>query len=470
MNERCGRSNARVRVLLVDDDIAFCVDIESLMSNNYEVETASTAQKAIELFGGGYFDAVLLDIDLGRGIDGFDLIDRFRRDDPHIPIIMVTQDASASSAVAALKKGASDYIDKKPDLVTLEKHISAALELQRLNTVNRTLRRDIEAQTGPMVGESETMAGLRREILHAAQATSPILITGETGTGKELVAREIHSIACPDTPFVAINCAAVPHDLFEARLFGNERGAFTGAGSATQGVFELASDGVLFLDEITEIEPALQAKLLRVVEEREFERIGGCRKLHFKGKIVASTNMDLKMAIETGGFRKDLFYRFNTFVLNVPPLRDRRGDIALLARHFLRSKATELKKPPPILCNDIMIKLCAYDWPGNVRELENAIEAFVVRGTFLFPVNGVGPYGPFATPQSHNSPVDAAGYENQDIYEMPYQDAKDSVMDEFKKKYIEVVLASCEGDVHEAARRMGLSRFGLQKMMKEVGM
>ncbi|MDD3642922.1 MAG: sigma 54-interacting transcriptional regulator, partial [Candidatus Krumholzibacteria bacterium] len=258
-----------------------------MISDRYDIETATTTSDALRIFGSVDIDAVLLDIDLGRGTDGFGILERIRESSPDLPVIMVTQDSSAASAVAALKKGATDYIDKNPDISVLEKRISTALDLVRLTAINRVLRDDLTERTGPMIGESEAMVDLRREIEHAAETPSPVLIVGETGTGKELVAREVHALSRPAAPFVALNCAAIPRDLFEARLFGSERGAYTGADRTVQGAFEIASDGVLFLDEITEIETSLQAKLLRVIEEREFERVGGSKKRQFRGKILA---------------------------------------------------------------------------------------------------------------------------------------------------------------------------------------
>jgi len=443
----------RVRILIVDDDETFLGDLARLMKDRYEIVVAHNAKEALSAYDRLGFDAVLLDIDLGRGVDGFEILETFHASDRNLPIIMVTRDSSAASAIAALKKGAVDYIDKRPDLGDLERRISRAIEEQRVIRLNDALRKEIDELHGEMVGESDAMVELRREIAFAAQGTSPVLIVGETGTGKELVAREIHRRYCPGKAFIPLNCAAVPRDTFSHKLFGSVRGAFTGA-EDTPGLFELAYDGVLFLDEITEVDTFLQAKLLRVIEEREFERLGSSRRIPFRGKLLASTNRNLAESLENGSLRKDLYFRFGAHVINVPPLRSRRGDIPLLARYFLERKSFELKRPKRELDDGMMTELCWRDWPGNVRELENAIEAYVVRGAFTGPSIFAG-----------NS---ACALSSEALSHMDYRDAKTAVLREFQQKYTDTIIASCGGDLGAAAERMGLTRFGLQKMLNEI--
>jgi two-component system response regulator HydG len=443
----------RVRILIVDDDETFLGDLASLMTDRYEIVMAHNAKEAVSAYDKLGFDAVLLDIDLGRGVDGFEVLDTFRASDPALPVIMVTRDSSAASATQALKKGAVDYIDKKPDLGDLERRISRAIEEQRVMRLNEALRQEIDELHGEMIGESAKMRALRREIAFAAQGTGPVLITGETGTGKELVAREIHRLFSPGKAFVPLNCAAVPRDTFSLKLFGSMRGAFTGA-EEIPGVFELAQDGILFLDEITEVDEKLQVVLLRVIQEREFERHGSSRKMPFRGKLLASTNRDLSASLENGSLRKDLYFRFGAHVINVPPLRARREDIPLLARYFLARKSVELKRPKREIDDEMMTDLCRRDWPGNIRELENAIEAYVVRGAF---VDSKMPAG------------DSSGaLSNEALFRMNYHDAKDAVIMDFKRKYAAAIIAACGGDLGAAAERMGLSRYGLQKILNEI--
>jgi len=443
----------RVRILIVDDDETFLGDLARLMTDRYEIVVAHNAKEALSAHEQLGFDAVLLDIDLGRGVDGFEILETFQASDPNLPIIMVTRDSSAASATAALKKGAVDYIDKRPDLGDLERRISRAIEEQRVMRLNDALQREIDQLHGEMIGDSDKMRELRREIAFAAQGPGPVLITGETGTGKELVAREIHKRFCPGKAFLPLNCAAVPRETFSMKLFGSVRGAFTGA-EELPGIFELAYDGVLFLDEITEIDPSLQAELLRVIQEREFERHGSSRRIPFRGKLLASTNRNLQESLENGSLRKDLYFRFSTHVINVPPLRDRRKDIPVLARYFLERKSVELKRPKRELGDEIMTNLCRRDWPGNVRELENAIEAYVVRGAFRTP-DGLAD--------------DSTGaLSSEALFHMEYREAKTAVLREFQRKYTDTVIASCGGDLGAAAERMGLTRFGLQKMLNEI--
>jgi DNA-binding NtrC family response regulator len=443
----------RVRILIVDDDETFSGDIARLLADRYKIVMSHNAEEALSARDKLGFDAVLLDLDLGRGIDGFEILEAFHASDPGLPVIMVTRDSSAASAIAALKKGAVDYIDKRPDLGDLERRISRAIEEQKVRRLNDELRKEIDELHGEMVGDSAKMRAMHREIAFAAESESPVLIVGETGTGKELVAREIHKQFRPRAPFLAVNCAAVPRETFSHKLFGSVPGGYTEA-KDTAGVFELAYDGVLFLDEITEIDGKLQAELLRAIQEREFERIGTSKKISFRGKLLASTNRDLQESLEKESLRKDLFYRFGAHVINVPPLRDRREDIPALARYFLARKSIELKRPARELDESMITDLCRRDWPGNVRELENAIVGYVMRGAFA---------------GQNASPCDAGGaLASEALFQMSYRDAKDAVLKEFQRKYTSAIIAACGGDLGVAAERMGLSRFGLQKMLKEI--
>jgi DNA-binding NtrC family response regulator len=443
----------RVRILIVDDDETFLGDLARLMTDRYEIVMSHNAKEALSAHDRLGFDAVLLDIDLGRGVDGFEILDAFHATDPSLPVIMVTRDSSASSAIAALKKGAVDYIDKRPDLGDLERRISRAIEEQKVMRLNDALRKEIDELHGEMIGEGAKMRELRREIAFAAQGPGPVLITGETGTGKELVAREIHRRFCPGKAFLPLNCAAVPRETFSLKLFGSMRGAFSGAEDLA-GIFELAYDGVLFLDEITEIDSSLQAELLRVIQEREFERHGSSRRIPFRGKLLASTNRNLPESLENGSLRKDLYFRFGTHVINAPPLRDRREDIPLLARYFLERKSVELKRAKREIGGEMMTELCGRDWPGNIRELENAIEAYVVRGAFTGP--------------NHFADDSGGALSGESLFQMGYRDAKTAILKEFQRKYTAAILAACGGDIGAAAERMGLTRFGLQKILNEI--
>ena len=446
--------DSRVRILAVDDDPAFLQDLADLMRAEYDVRCVRSAAEALAAVREETFHAVLLDLDLGRGTDGFGVLDELQRLHPDLPVIMVTRDTSAASAVTALKRGAVDYLDKRPDLDDLERRISRALSEQRLARENRFLRRELETITGEMIGEAPVMRELREIVRQAAGGVSPVLITGETGTGKELVARSLHHLSCPEGLFVPLNCAAIPGDLFEAELFGSERGAYTGSERRIQGAFETACGGLLFLDEITEIEPALQAKLLRAVEQREFRGLGGGRVQAFTGRIVASTNREPLEAIREGRLRQDLYYRLSAYRIEVPPLRRRREDIPRLAEYFVTRKSLELKRPRPSLMPDELARLCADEWPGNVRELSNAMERFVVAGAWTRVGGGSS---------SLPAPIGS-----DDLLALSYDEAKRTALKRFQEYYVESVLAAHSGSVNVAAEKMGLSRFGLQKLLARL--
>jgi two-component system response regulator AtoC len=443
----------RLRILAVDDDRGFLDDLERLMAGRYQVEKAHTPREALAAVDRTAFDAVLLDLDLGRGTDGFEVLERLRECEPGLPVIMVTRDASAASAVAALKQGAVDYLDKRPDLEDLERRIARALDEQRLAGENRALSREIEVVWGRMVGESPAMRGLREAMEQAGAGTSPVLIVGETGTGKELVARGIHRLGRGGV-FRPVNCAAIPRDLFESELFGSERGAFTGAHQRIVGAFDEAREGILFLDEITEMDPGIQAKLLRVIEEREFRRLGGGQRVPFRGRVLASTNRDPERAVAEGRLRQDLYFRLNTFVIRVPALRERIGDIPLLVEYFLERKSAELGVPRRSLEADLMTRLCAFSWPGNVRQLQSAIERHLTGAPVL------------AVPGA--SPAEAPAPWTEELLGLPYKDAKGEAVRRFQKRYVGAVLAAHGGDVTAAAASMGITAFGLQKMMRAL--
>ncbi len=448
-------SEGRIRLLAVDDDETFLEDLARLLPATYALERAVDEPGALAILQRTPIDAVLLDLDLGHGADGLEILERIHGIEPSLPVIIVTKDASSASAVAALKRGAADYIDKTPNLADLERRISRILaeQKERLAAENRFLRREIEAIKGRMVGEAPPMVALREAIRIAAGSRKPVLIVGETGTGKELVARALHELSCPKGIFVALNCAAIPKELFESELFGSERGAYTGAERRITGACEMAGGGLLFLDEITEMDGSLQAALLRVIEQREFRPLGSARTQEFTGRMVTSTNRDLKQALARGCLRPDLYSRFSAHVISVPPLRDRREDIPRLADYFLERTAAEHKLPRPTLSREALVRLCAHDWPGNVRELENTIEAYALSGRLVI---------------ESLAEQEASGETRIELLQLPYHEAKNQVVREFQKRYVQAVLAAHGGNVAAAAEQMGLSRFGLEKVIRQL--
>jgi DNA-binding NtrC family response regulator len=368
-------------ILVVDDDSAVRdVLQEALTQEEYSVSTAQDGVSAIQAVKESVVHIVITDFQL-PDIDGLEIIDRLAKLDAKIIPIMMTGFGTIETAVRAMKSGAFDFITKPFDLEAVAVVVRKAAEFLRLRQENHILRKAVRDQyrLEQLVGVSEPIRQVMEFVLKVADSDSTVMIQGESGTGKELVARMLHFNSLrKDRPLVPVNCGAIPETLLESELFGHEKGAFTGATHSRMGRFELANGGTIFLDEIGEMSLPLQVKLLRVLQEREFERVGGNRTIHVDVRIIAATNQDLDTLVEEKRFRKDLFYRLNVIPIVIPPLRERRSDIPLLIDHFLarfnQSKHTEITGLDP----DALHMLTEYDWPGNIRELENMMERLVV--------------------------------------------------------------------------------------------
>lgn len=370
----------RNETVLVVDDVP---DIRTTMSEilkykGFAVDQATDGQEAIELINTRFYDIVLTDIAMPRK-NGMEVLKYIKNNSPDTICIMITGFGSIEGAVEALRMGAFDYLSKpiKPSEVVVI--IEKALEVRDLKRENKSLREELQNRYSydRIVGQSESIKKVFKLVDKVAHTDSTVLITGESGTGKELIAHAIHYASGRKTkPFVPINCAAIPEELLESELFGHEKGAFTHAIRTRIGRFELANKGTIFLDEIGEMSPSLQVKLLRVLQERCFERVGGVKTINVDIRVVAATNIDLEEAVNKGTFREDLYYRLNVIPIHLPPLRERKGDIPLLANHFLKkfSKGTDVKS----IDENALMMLEAYDWPGNVRELENIVERLVI--------------------------------------------------------------------------------------------
>lgn len=372
---------SQVHVLVVDDDPALREILqEALMRESFTVSTAEDGTEAIQAVKESVVHIVITDYQL-PDIDGLEVIDRLSKLDAKIIPIVMTGFGTIETAVRAMKSGAFDFITKPFDLETVAVVVRKAAEFHRLRQENHLLRRAVRDQyrLEQLVGVSEPMQQVMEFVQKVADSDSTVMIQGESGTGKELVARMLHFNSLRrDRPLVPVNCGAIPENLLESELFGHEKGAFTGATHARMGRFELAHGGTIFLDEIGELSLPLQVKLLRVLQEREFERVGGNRTIHVDVRIIAATNQDLETMVEEKRFRQDLFYRLNVIPIVIPPLRERRTDIPLLIDHFLarfnQSKHTEVVG----LDDEALRLLTEYDWPGNIRELENMMERLAV--------------------------------------------------------------------------------------------
>jgi len=367
--------NERKRILAVDDEPNMRRLLEIMLRQaGHQALQAADGREALEILRGEGADLVVSDLNM-PGMDGLKLLATMREEGMDTPLIIVTAQGEVESAVAAMKLGAADYLQRPFDLDTLEIAMTRALSVVRLKNENRYLRAEAERDMGDMVGESAAMQQVQAAIRQVAPEKATVLIAGETGTGKEVAAHAIHRLSPRhEALFVAVNCAAIPAEMMESELFGHERGAFTGAIKNRIGKFEVADGGTLFLDEITEMPVALQAKLLRALQEGVIERLGGHRPLPLDIRVIAATNRDPQQAVREGRLREDLYYRLNVFRLDLPPLRERRDDIPRLARHFLSRRGAEI-------ADEALAALQGYDWPGNVRELENVLErAAIVAG------------------------------------------------------------------------------------------
>src|SRR6478672_3109212 len=374
--------NRNGSILVIDDEEIMREILDALLTRQgYGVRLAENAAQGLELARTMSFDAAVVDM-MMPGMDGIRALDEIKKLDDDLPVLMITAFASVENAIAAMKRGAYDYITKpfKNDEVLVV--LRNALSQRRLVAENRALRQNLQARAnrfGEIVGRSSRLRQVFDLIIQAAPSRATILINGESGTGKELVARSLHqNSARSDRAFITVNSGNLPPDLLESNLFGHVKGAFTGAVYPKKGLFELADKGTIFFDEIGNIPLETQAKLLRVIQEREFMRLGGVETIKVDVRIIAATNVDLKKMMEDGKFREDLFYRLHVITVQLPPLRERKDDIPLLVQHFIEKYGRENNKPNLELSAEALDLLSDYDWPGNVRELENVIERATV--------------------------------------------------------------------------------------------
>ena len=370
-------------VLIVDDEKNYPLILSAVLEEEgIEPLTANSGQEALDILEHSDIDLVLTDMKM-PSMDGIELLERIKGKNPDLPVIMMTAYGTVEKAVEAMQKGAYNYILKPFDNESLLVYVKKAISIYQMVKENRRLRKDVEAkyQFGNIIGKSRKMQEIFETIQKVAPANATVLIEGESGTGKELVARAIHfNSPRRDEPFIAVNCSALAETLLESELFGHERGAFTGAVSMKKGRFELADEGTLFLDEIGELSSNLQVKLLRVLQEKSFERVGGVRSVSTDIRVIAATNKNLKEEVTAGRFREDLFFRLNVVHLSLPPLRQRPEDIRPLADHFIKKYAGEYRIEHPVIGVDRKVERMFYDytWPGNVRELENVIERAMI--------------------------------------------------------------------------------------------
>ena len=447
----------KLTVLLVDDDNHFAEAFELLGKKRFDLSRVASGEKAIDFIQQKTPDAILLDLQLGAGMDGLETLTKMRKLHFDIPVIMITENANTETAVKAMRLGALYYMAKSPNMRELEAIIERELEHIQWKKLYQKSEADIDL----LIGESRAIKELKRLIAKAAKNNISILIEGENGVGKELVARMIHKQSARSTkPFVTINCSAVPTSLFESEFFGHERGAFTGAVRKKQGLFELADNGVLFLDEIANLDYNMQGKLLRVLETGSFRRVGGERLISVDVRVLAATNQSLEQEIEKGRFRQDLYYRLNVIPINIPPLRRHKDDISELVNYFVTS-FPDAEKNITHFSKSAMQKLKKFHWPGNIRELKNVVYRALAMSSG-------------ADIQSHDISFSGnhikAPQLFQDVLAMPYAQARDHVMTEFKKYYLRNLLDRNGWNIAQAAQEAGLPRQSLHRMIKELGL
>jgi two-component system response regulator AtoC len=441
----------KVKLLVVDDEAIVRESLSAWLKDvGYQVLTAENGHKALEVIEKEKPDIMIADLVM-PGMDGIELMKRAKAQQPKIEVIIITAYASIPTAITAMKEGAYDYIEKPFCPERAELLVKKLAEHQELVEENLSLRQKLEDhyRFENIIAKSSKMQRLIELIKAVGKSNATVLITGESGTGKELVARAIHSQSHrQNKPFVAVSCAALPESLLESELFGHEKGSFTGAYAQKKGKFEFANGGTLFLDEVGEMSANIQVHLLRVLEEKEFTRVGGNEPIRVDVRVISATNKDLRKAIEKQEFREDLYYRLNVINIELPPLRERKEDIPLLAEHFLNKFATENQKEITGFSPEAMELVLGYDWPGNVRELENAIERAVIL--------------------AKDSIITIADLPQENL-SLAYSTTPRKNLKEVEKGHIWKIIRETGENYSEAARILGISRMTLYNKAKEYG-
>ncbi len=448
-------------VLVVDDDINIrkMVEINLKKDKIYEILTTSNGEACLKIMQETIPDLVLLDIQM-PGIDGIETLRRIKAENPKIPVVMMSAHGTIETAVKSMQLGAFDFITKPFSGDRLRLTVKNAIENSSLKQEVDRLRQELQEryQFKNIIGESGPMQEVFKAIKKVTDSNVTVLLQGESGTGKELIARAIHfeSEKRRNKPFVAVNCSALPESLLESELFGHEKGAFTGAAGRRIGKFEQANGGTIFLDEIGEMSPSTQVKILRVLQEREFERVGGNELIHVNVRIISATNKDLEEAIKKGEFREDLYYRLSVFPIVIPPLRERKEDIPLLAQFFLKKYSDREEKNVQEVSPDALELLMAYNWPGNVRELENAIERAVILAS-----------GEQILPKDLPANVRAIGEKKM---AEPSTGPLSNWIEKLEEEALRKALLESEGNVSLTARKLGIGRATIYRKAKKYGL
>ncbi|MBF0543241.1 MAG: sigma-54-dependent Fis family transcriptional regulator [Candidatus Riflebacteria bacterium] len=457
------KNSSSPTILIVDDEDSILYTLEAVLKKEgYKIKSARSVGEALAILDELPIDLIISDVTMPEKT-GLDLLDNVKKKDPEGLVILVTAFGSESLAVEAMKRGAYDYLPKPFANDDLKITVKRALEKRLLRRENLMLRERLNEREGlaNVIGKSEGMQRVFELVEKIAATDVTVLITGESGTGKEVIANSIHTLSLrKGEAFIRVNCAALPETLIESELFGYERGAFSGAVARKLGKFELANNGTIFLDEIGDMSLATQTKILRILQEREFERVGGQSLIKVDTRIITATNRDLFKAIREYAFREDLFYRLNVVNIHLPPLRERACDIPLLVEHFVDKFCKKFKKQPQILSEGFMKKLMEYQWPGNVRELQNLIERVIILEDEKMP-------GEASAMAKKPAPEVDESVLFEKVYSLPYKEAKEAILKEFEQKFFKNVLERTKGNISKAARITGMHRKNLYMKLKE---
>ncbi len=454
-------------ILVIDDEQVMRDACDQILAREgCRVTSAASGAEGLEKIQKERFDVIILDLKM-PGLSGMEVLARIEEEIPEIPVIVITGYATIESAVEAMKLGAYDFIPKPFTPNVLRTIVVRALEKRRLTLENAYLREELRtcADAQPLIGRSKAMQRVFRLIEKAGKTDSTLLISGESGTGKELVARAVHRLSIrKDGPFITVDCNSVVNNLFESELFGHEAGAFTGATGRRLGRFELADEGTIFLDEIGEIAPAVQVKLLRVLQEKEFVRVGGVRTIGCDVRVIAASNRDLDADRRERRFRDDLYYRLNVFPITIPPLRRRREDIPILAEHFLNILSAEMKTARPTVTDRAMQTLVRYDWPGNIRELQNILErACLLADKCIIDLSHLPPE---ITAMHEQTPAETPRAISQAGQDPP---KSGSALENMEKTLILQAIREHNGNQTRTAKALGISRDNLRYRIKKYG-
>ena len=455
----------KARILVVEDEKAIQLALSGLLRREgYEVEVAGTGEDALAKLGETTFDLVITDLALGRGMSGMDVLRSAKELRDETLVVMITAQGSEAIAVEAMKAGAEDYVPKPFDNDEIRMVVHRALDRTRLARENRLLLEQVQRQYGfeNLIGTGPAMRRVFETIQKVAETDLTVLVRGESGTGKELVAQALHNRSSRrNRPFVAVNCAAINSELVESELFGHEKGAFTGADARREGRFEVADGGTIFLDEIGDMPPETQAKVLRVLQERCFERVGGSKPLRVDVRVVAATHRNLEEDVKQGRFREDLSYRLKVVEIELPPLRERREDLPALALRFLEQVTERLGRDKKRISQAAMARLARHGWPGNVRELQNTVETAAVLAT------GAEIDEADLNLRDAGAPVAGA---DPDVVGLPFSDAKKRVVESFERFYLLDALRQHGGNISRTAEAIGMVRQSLQQKIRELGL